>query len=130
MIAKFKKRKKAGFSEGIFFPILVGILISGAVGFLIFQNIKISQKRTKLTYQIEILRKEVQELEEKSKLLKTGISQADDEEHIKEVLREELGYQEKGETTVGFTLPEEANPQAGGEEKGFWKNLWQKIFGE
>ncbi len=129
MIAKFKKRKKAGFSEGIFFPILVGILISGTVGFLIFQNIKISQKRTKLTYQIEILRKELQELEEKNKLLKTGISQADDEEHIKEVLREELGYQEEGETTVGFTLPETEKREEEKEE-GFWKNLWQKIFGE
>jgi len=129
MVTKFRKRKKAGFSGGVFFSILVGILILGAVGFLIFQNIKIGQKRTKLTYQIEILRKELQGLEEKNRLLKTGISQSDDEEHIKEVLREELGYQEEGETTVGFTLPE-AEKEEEKEEEGFWKNLWQKVFGE
>ncbi len=132
MISKFKKREKTNFSETIFFSILIGILISGIVGFLIFQNIKINQKRAKLNSQIEILRKELQELEAKDKLLKAGISQEGDDEYIEKIAREELNYQKEGETTVGFTLPEEANSSAGGEEKeekGFWKNLWQKFLG-
>ena len=105
MISKFKKREKTNFSETIFFSILIGILISGIVGFLIFQNIKINQKRAELNSQIEILRKELQELEAKDKLLKAGISQEGDDEYIEKIAREELNYQKEGETTVGFTLP-------------------------
>ena len=133
MVAKFKKRKKEGFSESVFFSILVGVLISAAVGFLIFENIKVNQKRTKLNSQIEILRRESQELERKNNLLKAGISQGEDKEYIERIAREELNYQKKGETTVGYILPEGTNSldnEGEKEEKGFWKNLWQKIFGK
>jgi len=133
MVTKFKKRRKEDFSESVFFSILVGILISAAVGFLIFENIKVNQKRTKLNSQIEILRREFQELERKNNLLKAGISQGEDEEYIEKIAREELNYQKEGETTVGYILPGETNSldnEEKKEEKGFWKNLWQKIFGK
>ena len=127
MVAKFKKRIKTSFSESIFFSILVGIFIFGIVGFLIFQNFRVNQKRTKLFSQIEILRQEIQELEEKNDFLGAGISQVGDGEYIERVAREELNQQKEGEKVVGFILPDENTREK--EEKSFWnpKTWWQWI---
>lgn len=122
MVAKTKKIKS---SHTIFFSTLIGILVLLVIGFLIFSNFKISQKRTELITRIESLRKEIQILEEKNAELRAGISRTEGEDYWKEKLYEQ-GYVEKGEQQVVILPPEEEVKK---EEKSSWNplNWWEWI---
>ena len=127
MIAKFKKRKKESSWQTIFFSTLIGILVLIVIGFLIYENFKVNQKRTALISQIEALKKETQELEKQKEFFQSGISQVEMEEYIEKIAREKLNLQKGGEKAVGFMLPREETEEK--EEKTFWKRLWEKISG-
>lgn len=124
MITKTKKFKK-GTRQTIFFSTLIGFLVLLIVGFLIFSNLKISQRRAELTSRIEALKKEIQTLEEKNQQLRAGISQVETESYLEKEARERLGLKKPGEEVVVVLPPEEEEVKK--EEKSFWQKILEKI---
>ncbi|PIP24306.1 MAG: hypothetical protein COX35_01395 [Candidatus Nealsonbacteria bacterium CG23_combo_of_CG06-09_8_20_14_all_37_18] len=126
MLSKNRKIKKAGNSQDIFFPILIGIFLLAIVGFLVVSNLKINQKRGELTDRIEELKKEIRLLSEKNEQLKTGILQTESAAYWEARLYEQ-GYKKPGEEAIVVLPPEGKNETAVPKEKNFWENLLEKI---
>ena len=125
MIVKFKRKGKESFWQTIFFSTLIGILVLTVIGFLVYENFKVNQRRSKLISRIETLGIEIQELENKKEFFKSGISQVEMEEYVERIAREELNLQKKGEKVVGFILPEEEIKEKTAES--FWKKWWEWV---
>lgn len=128
MIAKFKKNKKQREGENIFLSTLIGLLVLLIIGFLIFQNIKISLKKNRLTAEVENLKRQIEELERKNQSLKAGISQAKDEEYIEKIAREELNLKKEREKTVAFVLPDNKNLKEKKKDSGWFPKRWWEWF--
>ena len=88
MISKSRRLKKSS-HQTIFFSILIGSLLVLVIGFLIFSNLKISQRRADLTARIGDLKEEIQILEKKNQELRTGITQTESESYWEERIREQ-----------------------------------------
>lgn len=128
MVAKFKKIGKARPRKNIFFPILLGVVLLLVIGFFVVTNIRISQRRAKLTARIESLKKEIQILEEKKTQLQEKISQAGSKEYLEKVAREQLGLKAPGEEVVVVTKEQEKEKETA-EEKSFWspQGWWEWL---
>lgn len=122
MITKKEKVRKREFRQNLFFSILIGILLLGAVSFLVISNLRINQKRTELIDRIETLRTEIQALEGKNQQLKAGLIQTESEDYWKGKLYEQ-GYVEEGVQQVVVLPPEDK-----GQELAIKEGLWQKIL--
>jgi len=125
MVAKTKKREKGGSFQNIFFSLLIGVVLLGAVGFLIVSSLSIDKKRTEMTERIEELREEIRLLEEKNDNLRAGIIQTESDVYWEEKMRER-GYKKPGEEAV-VVLPPEETEEESGEEKSFWQKFLDKI---
>jgi len=125
MISKSRRFRK-GSHQTIFFSILIGFLLILVIGFLIFSNFKISQRRAELTAKIEDLKKEIQILEEKNQELQAGITETHSESYWEERIREQ-GYKKPGEEQIVVLPPEEGEVKK--EESSFWnpQNWWEWI---
>jgi len=123
MISKSRRIRKGNSHQTIFFSILIGSLLVLVIGFLIFSNLKISQRRAELTAKIEDFKKEIQILEKKNQELRAGITQTESESYWEERIREQ-GYKKPGEEQV-VVLPGEGGE---GERTQKEKSLWQKIL--
>jgi len=123
MISKSRRFRKD--PRQTIFSILTGFLLVLATGFLIFSNLKISQRRSELTAKIEDLKKEIQILEEKNQELRAGITKTYSESYWEEKIREQ-GYKKPGEEQIVVLPPEEVEKE---EEKTFWnpQNWWEWI---
>lgn len=124
MITKRKKRSKAW--QAILFSLISAIFIFGVIGFLIFYNWQISQRRTGLTERIEGLKAEIEFLEKRKKELEASASKAGQESHLEEVAREQLNLKKPGEEVVTILAPEQEEKEAL-EEKNFWQRILEKI---
>jgi len=124
MVAKFKTKKNL--REDRIFQILFFILTLILIGLLLFSNLKLSQKRKKLTGEIESLGKEVQALEEKKSKLEAGISQTEKESYWEEKAREQ-GYVKEGENPVVIKQGEETLKEGSKSTQNSPKNLIEKI---
>ena len=122
MVAKIKKREKGGSFQNIFFSILIGVVLLGAIGFLIVSSLRIDKKRTEMTERIEELREEIRLLEERNEDLRAGIIQTESDVYWEEKMRER-GYKKPGEEAVVVLPPEETKEEPTGE-----KSLWQKFL--
>ena len=118
-----KKIKKESSYKTIFFSVIAIILILFFIGFLIFSNWRIHQRRAELTSQIEELEKEIEGLEKRNQELKAGISQLSDESYLEEAAREKLGLKKPGEEVVVVLPPPETEEEAPPK-----KGIWQKIL--
>jgi len=129
MITKSKKQKKSkeGRKEEIISQILFFIFTLFLIGFLIFSNIKINQKRGELSGKIESLQKEIQSLEEKKQKLEAGISQTQKESYWEEKIREQ-GYIKEGENPVVVLPPQKAeNEGVEIQEESLSNTFFEKI---
>ena len=124
MIAKIKRIEK-GSRKNILSPVLIIISILAVIGFLIFSNLRISQRRAELRSQVEAIEKKIQLLEEKNQELRAGITKTESESYWEEKIREQ-GYKKPGEEQVVVLPPEESK----GEETGAGKSFWQKFLEE
>ncbi len=122
MIAKFKRQKKRNSKEETIFQILFSIFTLILIGFLIFSNLKIKQKKEKLIEEIKSLEKDIQTLEVKNRELKAGISETEKESHWEEKAREQ-GYVREGENPIVVLPPNEEQI-----EKEEEKNIWLPQF--
>ena len=102
----------------VFFLIFLVFLAIGVIGFLVFTNWKINQRRAELQQRIEVLKREIQISKEKITSLRAGISQTESKDYQTERLYEQ-GYVEKGATQV-VILPQEEKVVEEEEEKSPW----------
>lgn len=102
MVTKFKKFKKRNFHQTVFFSTLIGLLVLLAIGFLVFSNLRISQKRAELISQIEILTEKIQALKERNQELEAEISQTSEKSYLEKVARDQLGLRQPGEEVVAI----------------------------
>ncbi len=133
MISNFKKNKKENLLK-YFLLYLGGILILFIVVFLIIANIKIYHKRKEFLSQVENLKNQVKDIQNKNNNLKQGILKADDNQYIEKVAREELDLQKKGEKTVSFIMPQIPKKKVNNEQQnivqvwlGWLGNSWNWI---
>ena len=125
MISKSRRFKKGSY-QAIFFSILIGSLLALVIGFLIFSNLKISQRRAELIAKIEDFKKEIQILEKKNQELRAGITQTESESYWEERIREQ-GYKRPGEEQVVVLPGKEGGEGKNGEQKSFWQKFLEKI---
>ena len=136
MLSKLKKFRKTKTSppssrfrrsprsyQTIFSSILLVVLTIGIIGFLIFTNWNINQRRTELNLRIEALKKEIQTLEKKNQKLRAEISQSLTEGSLEKEAREKFNLKKPGEEVVTILPPEEAEGKLTKE-----KSLWQRIL--
>ena len=126
MISKSRRIRKRDSYQTIFFSILIGSLLVLAIGFLIFSNLTINQRRAELTAKIEDLNKELQFLEKKNQELRAGITQTESESYWEERIREQ-GYKKPGEEQVVVLSPEEGEEGKAGGQKSLWQRILEKI---
>jgi len=125
MIAKTKRIKK-GSVKNIFSSVLIIISILAVVGFLIFSNLRISQRRAELRSQVEAIEKKIQLLEEKNQELRAGIIKTQSESYWEEKIREQ-GYKKPGEEQVVVLPPEGSKEKETKAEKSFWQKFLEEI---
>jgi len=119
--------KKNRSRQSIETKIFNGLLIISCLiiaGFLIFSNIKISQKRKILETRIDSLKQEIENLEQRNEELKGGMSETQDNAYWEEKIRE-YGYQKPGETAVVIKKDQESNQATTAP-----KNIWEKFLTE
>jgi cell division protein FtsL len=123
MITKRKKKKKS--IQGIFFSVLVVFFVVSIAALLVVSNFKIRERRKELISQIETLKKEIQNLEEKNQEMKAGISESQTQDYLEKEAREKLGLKKPGEEVVAIKkIQSEEKPTEQKEEK----SLWQKFL--
>jgi cell division protein FtsB len=127
MITNLRKSKKK-FWRTISFSIIPILLAIGVIGLLVFTNWKIKQRRAELQERIEVLKREIQTLEEKTAALRAGITQTETEDYQIEQLYEQ-GYFEEGATPVVVLPPEEEKGGEVSEEKSLWhpQTWWEWL---
>jgi len=127
MIIKRRKKNK-GSRQIIFFPILLGIVILVAVGFLIYSNWQINKQRADLTARLENLKKEVVNLEKQKEELSNKVPQIQKEDYLEKEARERFNLKKPGEEmVVVLPPPSQENKEKTEEKKGFLEEWWQII---
>jgi len=106
MISKYKKHKKRDLST-VIFSVLLGVLVFGILGYLIYSNIKISFKRAYLTKRVEELKKQLNELKEKEISLKKRASYVENDQFLEERAREVFDLKKKGEDVISILFSKE-----------------------
>lgn len=119
------RRSKKNPQQSIFLSIFLTFLAIGVISFLIFTNWRINQKRAEFKQRIEALKKEVEVLEEKTALLRAGISQTESKDYQTKRLYEQ-GYFEAGAIPVVVLPPKK---EAVKEEKRLLnsQNWWEWL---
>lgn len=126
MISKSRRIRKGNSHQTIFFSILIGSLLVLVIGFLIFSNLKISQRRADLTARIEDFKKEIQILEKKNQELRAGITQTESESYWEERAREQ-GLVREGEKQVVIVPSEGSQREEGGRAQNLSERVLEKI---
>ena len=96
MVSKHSKKNK----QSLFFSVALLAALLFVVGFLVFTNWKVSQKRERMTARIEMLKNEINKLESKNEQMREEISESGTPEHLERVAREDLGLKVSGEEVV------------------------------
>lgn len=133
MIAKYKKKKiqerireQGDNFQSAIFGVIIILLIFGAMGFFLFSNVNLKQKREELNVKLESLQQELQDLEKQNEELKSGINNAGTESAQKEKLYEQ-GYVDQGAQQVVVLPSEEQKKEEILEQKTFWQKLMEKL---
>ncbi|MDO8639794.1 MAG: septum formation initiator family protein [bacterium] len=126
MIAKNSGTKKKVGGQPKLFLALIGCLTIILVVFLIFANVRISQRRAELKDRVDSLNKELTALIEQKKKLEEGINQSQSDFYWENKVREQ-GYKKPGEETIVVLPAEEQKIVADEELKSFWRKLLEKI---
>jgi len=96
----------------------------GVVGFLVVSNFRISQKRATLDSQIERLKEDIRQVEEKKRQLGAQINQSSSEVYLEKEARERLNLKKPGEEVVTvLPSPEENKPEQTEKPKHWWNPL-------
>ncbi|HUW71820.1 MAG TPA: hypothetical protein VMV66_01345 [Candidatus Humimicrobiaceae bacterium] len=124
MVANFKRSKKRSW-PAVIFSIFLVFLAVGLIGSLAVTNWRISQRRAELQERSQVLKKEIQVLEEQVANLQAGITQTETDDYQIEKLYKE-GYFPTGSVPVIVVPPEEETTEK--EKTAEEKNPWQKFL--
>lgn len=125
MIAKNqKKTTKSIFNSKIFIS-LIGFCAVLVIGFLIFSNYKIYEKRAEMKSVIEELEKQIQEKELKKQELLLQIEQSYEIDDLERKIREQ-GYKKENEKVV-VIKKQEQEKQIIEEKQSFLKKILNKF---
>lgn len=100
MLPKQNKNKKGFSKRELFISIFFAVMFVGLVGVLITANYKINQKRDELIKKIDGLKKQIQEAQQKNEQLSKDINQANSQEQLEKIAREQMGLKKPGEEVV------------------------------
>lgn len=125
MIPKYRQIKKRGSLQDIFFMVFFGFLILTVIGFLSVANFRISQKRSAMNSQIEKLKAEIKDAEEKKRQLEARLTESSGDEFLEKEAREKLNLKKPGEEVVAILPAEEEK-----NEEPMKQNFWDKILGK
>jgi len=118
--------KKRKYYQAIALFTFLFFLAVGIVGFLVFTNWRINEKRVDLRERINILNREIQSLEQEVAGLEAGLIHTEtDDFQIEKLYRE--GYFPEGAVPIVVLPPEEEITEKE-EEVPEAKNLWQKFL--
>jgi len=116
--AKKRTRKTASL-------IFLGVLVFSLAIFLFISNWRISQRRTKLYSQIELLERQIQHLIEENIRIEEEIAFTEEEDFLARIAREGLGLKKPGEQVIIVLPPEEIEPK---EQEQVEKSFWQRAL--
>ncbi len=111
MVPDFNKKQKRGFSKRNLYLIAGGILFLAVSALLIFADIKIYKEKQKLKTQLDVYKKQIKEIEDRNRALKEGIAEANNNDYVEKIAREELDLQKQGEKVVTFIMPPKQEKQ-------------------
>jgi cell division protein FtsB len=118
-ISKLRKKKREKFQNmavAVFLVLVVVIF----VGFLVFHNIRIYQKRAELSKQTQILQERIEESQARNQEVQEGIQERQTQEYQERILREQGLYQKEGEEVFTVVRPEIQEQQEVVQEKKIW----------
>ena len=134
MVSDFNKKQNRDNLSQKFLLIFGGILILGVVALLIFANSRIYNKREKLISEIENLKNKIENIQQRNDELKQGIANAENDQYIEKVAREELDLQKEGEKVVSFVITPNQSSSNNSQSKntlqiwiGWLSSGWQWI---
>ncbi len=90
-------------------------------------NWKINQKRAELTQKIESLQKEIQAAEERNAQLKASVNQAQSQEYLEKVARENLNQKKPNEDVVVVKSQATTSEETANQQKNFWQTILDKL---
>ncbi len=128
-------RKRAGSSsQNVIVGLVFTFIFVGVIGFLVFQNIAIYQKRSALEKKAEQLRAQIKELENQNTQIQATIQIDQGQQYQEKVLREQGLYKKPGEQVI-TVLPQASQQQVQTKEnkKPWWaslQNVYDSIIGK
>jgi len=133
MLLNFRKNKNKNFFSNFWLK-FGGVLILLIAVFLVITDIKIYKKKQQFNTQVENLENKIQDLESKNNNLQQGISNAENEEYIEKIAREELDLQKPGEKVVSFIIDQDQQTKNNDDQKNIFQillssisNIWKSL---
>lgn len=108
----------------IFSAILI-LLTLIILGFLIYSNWKVGQKRQQLLQTIEELEQGIEAVQKRNEELIAGLSESEKKGYWEAKIREQ-GYQKPGETAVVIKKEGELENKET-TSQSFWQKLWEEV---
>lgn len=137
MVSHFERKQKRNILKNKLFVASVGIFLPIILALIIFADIKIYKNKQKLSFQLENLQKQIEEIKKRNEEFEEGIAKSDDKDYIEKIAREEFGMQQPGEKVVAFLAPEKKENQQEPNDNDFWSrnfflkwlnNIWQSVL--
>ena len=121
--SKFRKGKKKLFENAVAGAVFGGMLLV-VVGFLVYQNVSMAQKRSSLEGRLQELRVEESEYLAQIQAKEASIANIQLEERQEKILREQGLYKKEGEEVVTILPPEENTVEGTAEGEGKTERVW------
>ena len=121
---RLRKKKIGKLRDTVFLTMLLVIGL-GLGFFLVFNNIRIYQKRVELQKRTEVLKDQIASLESRKSELESAIQVGTTQEYQEKVLREQGLYKKPGEEVVTIIPPEQVQEEQKQQQGSrVWWNPW------
>ena len=121
---RLRKKKIGKLRDTVFLTMLLVIGL-GLGFFLVFNNIRIYQKRVELQKRAEVLKDQIGSLESRKGELESAIQVGTTQEYQEKVLREQGLYKKPGEEVVTIIPPEQVQEEQKHQQASrVWWNPW------
>ena len=122
-ISKYRKKKEDRL-HGLLPTVIFLAILVGGLGFLLFYNVKIGQKKAELEKKAQDLQQRIGELSQRKAELESGLAEVNTTEFQEKILREKGLYKKPGEEVVTILPQEEEKTIQEEQEEKVWWNPW------